>query len=100
MAVRDGESILGERVPLPMDDVQTLSWDLGSELAERKPERALLERVDSNCSLTVFEATQHTAVARFRSAVGRESYFGLATADLRDALDSLPGSWRIARSEL
>lgn len=100
MATREQGRILADRVPLPMDDVQTLSWDLGSELAERKPERARLEHAECARSLTVFEATPHTVIARFRSAVGRESFFGLATADLRDALERLPSTWRVARSDL
>lgn len=99
MATREQRRILADQVPLPMDDTQSLSWDLGSELAERKPERARLEHAESGRSLTVFEATTHTVIARFRSAVGRESFFGLATDDLRDALDGLPSAWRVARSE-
>lgn len=99
MATREQGRILVERVPLPMDAVESLSWDLGSELANRKPERARVEHAEGARSLTVFEATPHTVIARFRTAVGREKFYGLATADLRDALDGLPGGWQVARSE-
>lgn len=99
MATRESESFLAQRVPFPVDAAQSLSWDLGSELAERKPERAHLERGDCNCSLTVFEATPNTVIARFRSAVGRESFFGLATTDVEDALAHLPEEWRVTDSE-
>ncbi|WP_232687379.1 hypothetical protein [Halobacterium zhouii] len=99
MATREQGRILADRVPLPTDDAQRLSWDLGTELAGRKPERARLEHTEGARSLTVFEATSHTVIARFRSAVGRESFFGLATDDLRDALESLPARWRVTRSE-
>jgi len=100
MATREAESFLAQRVPIPVDDAQSLSWDLGSELAERKPERAHLEHASRSCALTVFEATPNTVIARFRTAVGRESFFGLATADVEDALANLPGEWLVTDSEL
>ena len=99
MATREAKSFLAQRVPLPVDAAQSLSWDLGSELAERKPERAHLEHATRSCSLTVFEATPNTVIARFRTAVGRESFFGLATTDVEDALAHLPGEWRVTESE-
>jgi hypothetical protein len=99
MATREGESFVAQRVPFPVDAAQSLSWDLGSELAERKPECARLERADCNCSLTVFEATSNTVIARFRTAVGRESFFGLAKADFENALSGLPGEWVVTDGE-
>ncbi|MFB6072281.1 MAG: hypothetical protein ABEJ88_04860 [Halobacterium sp.] len=99
MATRDGQSILAERVPLPVDDAQSVSWRLGTELAAEKPECAHLERADGAGSLTVYEATDHTVLARFRTPVGRETFFGLATLDLEDALDRLPADWRVVRSD-
>ncbi|MFC3478416.1 hypothetical protein [Halobacterium litoreum] len=100
MATREGGSFLADRVPFPMTAAQSLSWDLGSELAERKPECARLERADCGCSATVFEATPNTVIARFRTAVGRERFFGLATADLRETLADLPPEWRVDYADI
>ena len=99
MATREGEGFLARRLPFPVDAAQSLSWDLGSELAERKPETLHLERADCNCSLTVFEATPNTVIARFRTAVGRESFFGLAKTDLEDALSGPADEWTVAAGE-
>jgi len=100
MATREGNSILAARVPFPTTAAQSLSWGLGSELAERKPECARLEREDCGCATTVFEARPNTVIARFRTAVGGERFFGLATADLREALDDLPPEWRVEYAAL
>lgn len=100
MASREQGCILGRRVPFSLNDAECLSWDLGAELAERKPECARLEHVDSGRDVTVYEATDHTVIARVRTAVGREKFFGLALADFRTALESLPPAWQVQRANL
>lgn len=100
MATRDQGGILARQVPFPLTDAECLSWDLGAELAERKPECARLEHVDSGRDLAVYAATDHTVIARFRTAVGREKFFGLALTDFRAALESLPPAWRVERAAL
>ncbi|CAM2864150.1 MULTISPECIES: hypothetical protein [Halobacterium] len=100
MATREGEqSFLADRMPLPVDAAQSLSWALGSEIAAEKPECARLEHADWSCSVTVFEATPNTVIARFRTAVGRESFFGLARADVEDVLARAPGGWQVTDAE-
>ncbi len=95
MATSGQDRIMGERVPFALDAAESLSWDLGSELVDRKPECARLERAGGG-SLTAFEATEHTVVVRVRTAVGREKFYGLAATEFRNALDALPGAWRVA----
>ncbi len=90
---------MGDRVPFGLDAAECLSWDLGSELVERKRECARLERADGG-SLTAFEATEHTVVVRVRTAVGREKFYGLATADFRAALGDLPAAWELAYEDV
>jgi hypothetical protein len=100
MATREQGGILARRVPFALTDAESLSWDLGAELAERKPECARLEHTDSGRDVTVYEATENTVIARFRTAVGREKFFGLALATFRAELESLPPGWRVERADL
>lgn len=99
MATSGQGRFMSERVPFPLDAAESLSWDLGSELVDRKPECAHLERAGGG-SLTAFEATDHTVVVRVRTAVGREKFYGLATTEFRSALDALPAAWQVAYADV
>jgi hypothetical protein len=90
---------MSERVPFGLDAAQSLSWDLGSEIVAAKPECARVERTDGSGSVTAFEATDHTVVVRVRTAVGRETFYGLAAADFREALTDLGARWRVAETD-
>jgi hypothetical protein len=100
MATRELGGILAQRVPFSLTDAESLSWSLGAELADRKPECARLEHADSGRDLTVYEATDNTVIARFRTAVGREKFFGLALTDFRAELEALPPGWRVEWADL
>ncbi|MGB9963880.1 hypothetical protein [Halobacterium sp. CBA1126] len=99
MATSGQGRIMGDRVPFALDAAESLSWNLGAEVVDRKPECARLERGDGG-SLTAFEATEHTVVVRVRTAVGREKFYGLTAAEFRRALDALPGAWSVAYEDV
>lgn len=99
MATREQGSILARQVPFSLSEAESLSWDLGAELAERKPECARLEHAERCREVAVYAATQHTVIARVRTPVGRETFFGLARSAFRDALASLPSDWEVAYAD-
>jgi len=88
---------LADILPIDRGAIESLSWGLGSRVTGDGAAQ-LFEAGNraTGSTLTVFEATDHTCIVRFRTPVGREKYFGVAAADLRPMLERLldRGDWQ------
>ena len=86
-------------LPIDRTSIESLSWALGTRLTESAGGQCLLELTHqrTKSALAVFEATDYTCIVRFRTPVGREKFFGVATVDLRSMLSNLleRGDWSI-----
>lgn len=97
------ESHVADVLPIDRDLVESLSWGLGSRIVDDAG-RPHLEVVDRTArrSLAAFAVTDYTYVVRFRTPVGRETFFGVAGADLGPMLEELldRGEWVLRRGRL
>jgi hypothetical protein len=90
-AVGRGASGLPDAVPVSLERTTRLSWELGDRVTTGSDATLVGEW---HCHTTpwavaVFDVTDHTAVLRVRTPVGRELFFGAADADLGAARDAL-----------
>ncbi|WP_436928544.1 hypothetical protein [Halosimplex halobium] len=90
-----GEGGLPDAVPVSLDRTTRLSWELGDRVTTGADATLAGEwRCHATLwAVAVFDVTDHTAVLRVRTPVGRELFYGVADADLvaaRDALADAP----------
>ncbi len=90
-----GEGGLPDAVPVSLDRTTRLSWELGDRVTTGTDATLVGEwRCHATpWAVAVFDVTDHTAVVRVRTPVGREQFYGVADADLvaaRDALADAP----------
>ena len=94
---RDGH--LAAILPIDRAAIESLSWQLGSRVTAGEDSTRLLEIANrtTHCRLTVFRATDHTCIVRFRPPVGREKFFGVAADDVRAMIRRLSdrGGWQV-----
>jgi len=90
-AVGRGEGGLPDAVPVSLERTTRLSWELGDRVTTG-PDATLAGRWRCHTApwaVAVFDVTDHTAVVRVRTPVGRELFYGVADADLTAARDAL-----------
>mgnify|MGYP000740101807 CR=1 FL=1 len=77
--------------PLPGVAARPLSWQLGERIVADDATRRRLTLSDpgSRTSVSVFEATDHTALVAVRTPVGRRKYYEVGAAAVERALDTL-----------
>lgn len=99
-SARDGAAGRGDgglpgAVPVSLDRTTRLSWELGDRVTSGADATLAGEWRCHTApwAVAVFDVTDHTAVLRVRTPVGRELFYGAADADLttaRDALSAAP----------
>jgi len=94
-AVGRGEGGLPDAVPVSVERTTRLSWELGDRVTSGADATlaAAWRCHGAPWTLAVFDVTDHTAVVRVRTPVGRELFYGLADADVeavRTALAAAP----------
>ena len=87
MASRDsggvGRGTLAARAPITLPVRNQLSWALGTSVTDGGRVLSRWTHRESAWALSVHVATDHTALVRYCSPVGREAFYGIE----RDALD-------------
>jgi len=86
-----GEGGLPDAVPVSLERTTRLGWELGDRVTTG-PDATLAGRWRCHTApwaVAVFDVTDHTAVVRVRTPVGRELFYGVADADLAAARESL-----------
>jgi hypothetical protein len=85
-------------VPFSLARATRLSWELGTRVTagDDAALRGAWECTAVSREIAVFDVTDHTAVIRVRTPVGRERFYGAADMDLEAALVRLTADsdWR------
>jgi len=86
-----GEGGMPEVVPVSLDRTTRLSWELGDRVTTGADATLAGEWRCRSApwAVAAFDVTDHTAVVRVRTPVGRELFYGVADADLAVACDAL-----------
>ncbi|MBZ6493767.1 hypothetical protein [Natrinema longum] len=81
---RRGRTLIADLFDIDIERVESLSWALGNHVTvEADADRRFrFAHRQSTRAVTAFEVTDTTCVLRLRTPVGREKFFGVATADL------------------
>lgn len=76
--------------PLPGAAAQPLSWELGERIVadDATRRRARLTASGGRTTVSVFEATDHTAVVARQTPVGRRKYYEVPVDDVERALEA------------
>jgi hypothetical protein len=101
-AASNGDAAPGKfptALPIEVPYRSRLSWELGTRVVGDAEAQSLCRwRAESGWALAVFGVTSRTLVARFRTPVGRELFYGLERASrstVRARLESAPDWQRI-----
>ncbi|MDF9746588.1 hypothetical protein [Natrinema salsiterrestre] len=81
---RRGRNLIAHLFDVDLGRVESLSWPLGNRVTVEADARRLFRFAHrrSTRTVTAFEVTDYTRVLRLRTPVGREKFYGLATADI------------------
>ncbi|WP_226010712.1 hypothetical protein [Halomicrobium salinisoli] len=95
-----GQVSLPEAVPFSVPGLTRLSWDLGTRVVDDEAAEPIGEWAGTGrWRLSAVRVTEHTAVVRVRTPVGRERFYGAAMADLQSALPELESAPQWHRRE-
>ncbi|SEV94417.1 hypothetical protein [Natrinema salifodinae] len=79
-----GRDLIAHLVDVDCGRLESLSWPLGNRItAEAEADRLFrFAHQRSPRTVTAFEVTDYTCALRLRTPVGREKFYGIATADI------------------
>ncbi|MBX0296361.1 hypothetical protein [Haloarcula nitratireducens] len=76
--------------PISLSRAESHSWEYGHRCVDREgTHRETWTDESDRQSLTVFDVTDHTVVLRYRTPVGRQSFYGMAARDYSAARETL-----------
>ncbi len=91
--VRRGRNLVAHLFDVDIERIESLSWSLGNRITSEADadQRFRFDHRWSTRTVTAFEVTDYTCVLRLRTPVGREKFYGVASADI--GLDRIAADW-------
>jgi len=85
---RRGRNLVAHLFDVDIERIESLSWSLGNQIIAEgdTDQRFRFDHQRSTRSVTAFEVTDYTCVLRLRTPVGREKFYGVASADVEPNL--------------
>ena len=79
-----GRHLIAHLFDVDIERIESLSWPLGDRITAKADAQQCFRFAHQRSARTVtaFEVTDYTCVLRLRTPVGREKFYGLASADI------------------